>query len=161
MTKRDQLERLTTANSTGVLHGTRRNAPISPIASGITKLANLVHTQVLSDERHVANLESLKDEFGIGTTVATTPEPLKAFLNVLYVREADVIPRELGVVLPRDFGKWPEPSLNTKSPELDQTPMCDTREGKCLSEREGGPLGVSPSLFGSPPKGKLRPLQTA
>ena len=75
------------------------------IASGITKLANLVHRQVLSDEQHVANLESLKDEVGIGTTAATTPGLLKAFVNVLYVREVDVILQELGVVLPRDFGK--------------------------------------------------------
>ena len=61
---------------------------MGPIASGITKLANLVHRQVLRDERHVVNLESLKDEFGIGTTAATTPGLLKAFLNVLYVRAA-------------------------------------------------------------------------
>ena len=54
-------ERLTTANSKEVLHGTRLNAPMGPIASGITKLANLVHRHFLSDERHVANLESLKD----------------------------------------------------------------------------------------------------
>ena len=78
---------------------------MDPIASRITKLANLVHRQVLSDERHVANLESLKDEFGIGTTAATTPGLLKAFLNVLYVREVVVIPQELGVVLQKDLGK--------------------------------------------------------
>ena len=61
-------ERLTTANlvvpsdnSKEVLHGTRLNARMGPIASGIAKLANLVHRQVLSDVRHVANLESLKD----------------------------------------------------------------------------------------------------
>ena len=53
---------------------------MGPIASGITKLANLVHRQVLSDDRHMANLESLKDEFGIGTTAATTPGPLKALI---------------------------------------------------------------------------------
>ena len=53
---------------------------MGPIASGITKLANLVHRQVLSDERHVADLESLKDEFGIGTTAATTPGLLKAII---------------------------------------------------------------------------------
>ena len=53
---------------------------MGPIASGITKLATLIHRQVLSDERHVANLE-----FGTGTTAATTPGLLKAFLNVLYV----------------------------------------------------------------------------
>ena len=98
-------ERLTTANSKETLHGTRLNAPMGPIASGITKLANLIHRQVLSDERHVANLESLKDEFGIGTTAATTPGLLKAFLNVLYVRAVDVVPNELGVVLPADFGR--------------------------------------------------------
>ena len=98
-------ERLTTANSKDVLHGTKRSAPMGPIASGITKHANLVHRQVLSDERHVANLESLKDEFGIGTTAATTPGLLQAFLNVLYVRAVDVIPQNLGVVLPKDFGK--------------------------------------------------------
>ena len=78
---------------------------MGPIASGITKLANLVHRQVLRDERHVVNLESLKDEFGIGTTAATTPGLLKAFLNVLYVRAVDVVPQQLGVVLPKDFGK--------------------------------------------------------
>ena len=71
----------------------------------ITKLANLVHKQVLSDERHVANLESLKDEFGIGTTAATTPGLLKAFMNVLYVREVAVIPQQLRVILPKDSGK--------------------------------------------------------
>ena len=60
---------------------------------------------MLSDERHVANLESLKGEFGIGTTAATTPGLLKAFLNVLYVRTVDVVPEDIGVVLPRDFGK--------------------------------------------------------
>ena len=98
-------ERLTTANSKEILHGTRLNALMGPNASGITKLANLVHRQVLSDERHVANLESLKDEFGIGTTAATTPGLLKAFLNVLYVRAVDVVPEDIGVVLPRDFGK--------------------------------------------------------
>ena len=66
-----------------------------------------IHRQVLNDERHdiVANLESLKDEFGIGTTAATTPGLLKAFLNVLYVRAVDVVPDGLGVVLPNDFGK--------------------------------------------------------
>ena len=98
-------ERLTTANSKETLHGTRLNAPMGPIASGITKLANLIHRQVLSEERHVASLESLKDEFGIGTTAATTPGLLKAFLNVLYVRTVDVLPEDIGVVLPRDFGK--------------------------------------------------------
>ena len=64
---------------------------MGPIASGITKLANLVHRQVLSDERHVANLESLKDEFGIGTTAATTPGPLNAFMNVLWGRAAEAL----------------------------------------------------------------------
>ena len=98
-------ERPTAANSKEVLHGTRLNAPMGPIASGITKLSNLVYKQVLSDERHVANLESLKGEFGIGTTAATTPGLLKAFMNVLYVREVDVIPQQLGIVLPKDFGK--------------------------------------------------------
>ena len=53
----------------------------------------------------MASLESLKDEFGIGTTAATTPGLLKAFLNVLYVRAVDVVPDEIGVVLPNDFGK--------------------------------------------------------
>ena len=43
--------------------------------------------------------------FGIGTTAATTPGLLKAFLNVLYVRTVDVLPEDIGVVLPRDFGK--------------------------------------------------------
>ena len=86
---------------------------MGPIAAGITKLANLVHRQVLSDERHVANLESLKDEFGIGTTAATTPGLLKAFLNVLYVRAVDVVPEQIGVVLPMDSGKWPVPDLIT------------------------------------------------
>ena len=88
-------ERLTTANTSSkeVLHGARLNAPMGMIASGITKLANLVHKQVLSDERHVANPESLKDEFGIGTTqsAATTPGLLKAYMTVLYVREVDDI----------------------------------------------------------------------
>ena len=78
---------------------------MGPIASGIAKLANLVHRQMPSDKRHVANLESLKDEFGIGTTADTTPGLLKAFLNVLYVRAVDVVPEQLGVMLPRDFGK--------------------------------------------------------
>ena len=53
----------------------------------------------------MANLESLKDEFGIGTTAATTPGLMKAFLNVLYVQAVDVVPEQLGVVLLRDFGK--------------------------------------------------------
>ena len=87
------------------MHGTRLDVRMGLIASGIEKLANLVHRQVLGDERHVANLESLKDEFGIGTTAATTPELLKAFLNAWYVRTVDVVPEQLGVVLPRDFGK--------------------------------------------------------
>ena len=95
-------ERLMTANSKEVLHGTRLNAHMGPIASGITKLANLVHRQVLSDDRHVANLESLKDEFGISMTAATTCTPglLKAFLNVLYVRAVDdiVVPQNPRVV---------------------------------------------------------------
>ena len=52
----------------------------------------------------MANRISLKDESGIGTTAATTPGLLKAFMNVLYVREVDVAPQELGVVLPKDFG---------------------------------------------------------
>ena len=98
-------KRLTTANSKEVLHGTRLNASMGPIASGITKLANLVHKQVLCDERHVANLESLKDEFGIGTTAATSPGLLKAFMNVLYVREVAVIPQQRRVVLSKDSGK--------------------------------------------------------
>ena len=98
-------ERLTTANSKGVLHGTKVSAPMGPIASGITKLVNLVHRQVLSDGRHVENLESLKDEFGIGTAAATTPGLLYAFLNVLYVRAVVVIPQNRGVVLPKDFVK--------------------------------------------------------
>ena len=42
-------EQLTTANSKETLHGTRLNAPMGPIASGITKLANLIHRQVLSE----------------------------------------------------------------------------------------------------------------
>ena len=93
--------RLTTANSKGVLHGTRLNAPMGPIASGILcmKLANLVHRQVLSDERHAANPESLKGEFGIGTAASTTLGLLKAFINVLYVRAVDVVPEQSGVVL--------------------------------------------------------------
>ena len=43
----------------------------------------------------------MKDEFGIDTTAATTPGLLKAFMNeiVLYVREVDGAPQELGVVL--------------------------------------------------------------
>ena len=98
-------ERLTTANSKEILHGTRLNAPMGPVASGITKLANLVHRQMLSDERHVANPESLKDEFGIGATAATTPGRLKVSMNVLYVRHAVVLPQQPGVVLPKDFGK--------------------------------------------------------
>ena len=87
------------------MHGTKLDAPMGPIASGITKLANLVHRQVLSDERHVANLESLKDEFGIGTTAATAPGLLKASFNALYVRAVVVVPQQLGAVLPEDFGK--------------------------------------------------------
>ena len=61
-------ERLTPANSKEVPHGTNLDAPMGLIASGITKLAGLVYKQVLSDGRHVPNQESLKDEFGIGTT---------------------------------------------------------------------------------------------
>ena len=75
-----------------------------PIASGITKLATLVHNQVLGDERHVANLES-KGEVGIGKAAATTPGLLKAFMRVLYVREVDVIPQQLRIVLPKGFSK--------------------------------------------------------
>ena len=101
----DMRERLTTANNKEVLHGTRLNAPMGPIASGITNLTDLVFRQVLSDERHVANLESLQDDFGIGTTAATTPGLLKAFLNVLYVQAVDVVPDQLGVVMPKDVGK--------------------------------------------------------
>ena len=54
---------------------------------------------------HVSNLESLKDEFGISTTAATTPGLLKAILNCLYVRGIDVTPRDLGVVIPDNFGR--------------------------------------------------------
>ena len=83
---------------------------------------------VLSDERHVANLESLKDEYGIGTTVDTTPELLKALLNVLYVRAVDVAPQELGVMLPKYF-QWQmtRTRSHNKPPELDAT-QCEIRE---------------------------------
>ena len=63
------------------------------------------HNTHFSVERYVPNLESLKDEFGIGTTAATAPGLRKAFLNVLYARQVAVLPQQLGVVLPKDFGK--------------------------------------------------------
>ena len=75
---------LTSANNKERFHETKLNAPNGPICSGITKLSNLIHRQILSDEMHVSNLESLKDEFGISTTAATTPGLLKAILNCLY-----------------------------------------------------------------------------
>ena len=64
--------------------------------------------QILYDERDVANLESLKDEFGIGTTAATTPRLLKA-IRVAYMSERsmtfDVVPLslQLGVIILDNF----------------------------------------------------------
>ena len=54
---------------------------------------------------HVSNLESLNDELDISTTAATTPGLLKAILNYLYVRQIDVTPHDLGVVIPDNFGR--------------------------------------------------------
>ena len=74
MALRHLRERLTATNNKDTVHGTKLTAPNGPISSGITKLSNLIHKQVLSDERDVANLEPLKDEFDIGTTAATIPD---------------------------------------------------------------------------------------
>ena len=52
-----------------------------------------------------SNLESLKGEFGISTAAATAPGLLKAILNCVYVRQIDVTPHDLGVVLPDNFGR--------------------------------------------------------
>lgn len=99
-----------TANSKEVLHGTRLNAPMGPVVSGIMKLTNLVHRQVLSDEQHVANLKCLKDEFGISMTAAMTSGLLKAFMNVTSMYPMSdkwlcSLSNSAGVVLLKEFGK--------------------------------------------------------
>ena len=96
---------LTAANNKESIHGTKLSAPNGPISSGITKLSHLIHKQILNDEIHVSNLESLKDDFGISTIAATTTGLLKSILNCLYVREIDVTPQDLGVVIPDIFGR--------------------------------------------------------
>ena len=98
-------EQLAAANNKEFIFGTKLNVRNGPISSGITKLSNLIHKQILNDEIHVSNVESLKDEFGFGTPAATTPGLLKVILNCLYVREVDVTPQGLGVVLPDNFGR--------------------------------------------------------
>ena len=52
---------------------------------------------------HVSNPKSLKGEFGISATAATTSGLLRAILACLYVRQIDVTPHGLGVVMPDNF----------------------------------------------------------
>ena len=101
-------EQLTAANNKEPIYGTKPNVSNGPISSGITKLSNLIHKQMLNGEMHVSNLKSRKDEFGISTTAATTPGLLKAILNCLYVDDINIVtPRAqgLGVVPPDNFGR--------------------------------------------------------
>ena len=65
-------EQLTAANNKEPICDTKPNAPNGPISSGISKLSNSIHKQILNDEMHVSNLKSLKDEFGFSTTAATS-----------------------------------------------------------------------------------------
>ena len=51
----------------------------------------------LFEEQHVANLESLKDEFGLLTSATTTLGLLKAMLSALYMRRVDGLPQKFGV----------------------------------------------------------------
>ena len=85
------------ANAKEPQRATKLTAPSGAHASGITRLSNCVHQEVLYDETHVACLESLKDEFGLLTSATTAPGLIKCFLNALYVREVDVIPLQLGL----------------------------------------------------------------
>ena len=45
----------------------------------------------------MANLESLKDEFGLLTSATTTPGLLKARLNALYMQNVGAPPQKFGV----------------------------------------------------------------
>ena len=90
-------ERLSTANLKEPLRATRLSAPSGIISSAITKRSNQIHKQIIFEEQNVANLESLKDEFGLLTLATTTPGLLKAVLNALYMRSADVLPQKFGV----------------------------------------------------------------
>ena len=92
---------LTIANAIEPIHGTKLNVPKDHVKySEITKMSKLINAQVLSDEVHLADLTLLKDEFDICTTATTTTGLLKSFLNVLHVREVDVTPQGLGVIIP-------------------------------------------------------------
>ena len=60
-------ERRSTVNLKEPLRATRLSAPSGHISSAITKLSSQIHKQILFEEPHVANLESLKGEFGLLT----------------------------------------------------------------------------------------------
>ena len=108
--------------------------PAGERSSQESRVRNLIHRPILSDEMHVSNLESLSGKFGISTAAATTPGPLKAILLCLYVREVDVTPQGLGVVLPGNFGRWP--LLKTEDNGAGMPLLCGIiLKTMCLSER--------------------------
>ena len=103
-------DRLTAANNKEAIHGTRLGAPNRQIASGITKLSNLIHKQYCT----TSEMWPTWSPWPEGRVwhrcnsyccyyAATTPGLLKAILNCLYVREIDVVPLQLGVVIPDNF----------------------------------------------------------
>ena len=103
-------ERLSTANAKEPLRATRLSAPsgndivdhdtLCPRRSQSCPIRSTSTVkQILFEEQYVANLEALKDEFGLLTSATTTPRLLKAMLNALYVRSVDDIVYD--IVLPR------------------------------------------------------------
>ena len=79
------------------LRATRLSVAPGNIPSAIKTQSNQIPKQILFEEQHAADLESLKDEFGLITSATTTPGLLKGMLNAFYMRSVNVLPQRFGV----------------------------------------------------------------